>query len=124
MNKTPEEKRAVARTPASNYHSVEFFPGRHAFAYQFRLWDLSSQGLCFLVKKDSKILESLEVGAVFDMTFYGPRDATTPQSLKAEIRHITWKEEGRFKGHYLVGLAIIGNPLKDPSGSFTEKHEE
>lgn len=116
MNETPQEKRAFVRKLAKEYHSVEFAPARHAYAYQFRLWDLSSQGLCFLVKKDSKVLESLEVGAVFDMTFYGPRDTTAPQSLKAEIRHITWKDEGPFKGHYLVGLSVVGDPLVDLSG--------
>ena len=116
MNETPEEKRAVARKLANEYHSVEFCPARHAYAYQFRLWDLSSQGLCFLVKEDSRVLESLEVGSVFEMTFYGPRENTAPRSLKAEIRHITWKDEGRFKGHYLVGLAIAGDPLEELPG--------
>jgi len=115
MNEPPEEKRAVARTPANDYHSVEFSPGRHAFAYQFRLWNLSSQGLCFLVREESKILEELEIGAVFDMTFYGPGNAAAPNSLKAEIRHITWKDEGRFKGHYLVGLALVGDSLENSS---------
>lgn len=115
MDETLEEKRAVTRTPSSDFHSVEFASGRYAYAYQFKLWNLSSQGLCFLVKEESRVLESLEVGAVFDMTFYGPRDAARPQSLKAEIRHITWKNEGRFKGHYLVGLSIVRDPSEDRS---------
>jgi hypothetical protein len=107
MSESFEEKRAIPRDPGTEYHSVEFYPETHACAYQFRLWNLSSEGVCFLVKKESFVLDALNIGDVLDMKFYGPDDSQAPKTFKAEIRHITWKEEGRFKSHYLVGLSIL-----------------
>ncbi len=107
MTESFDEKRATSREPGSEYHSVEFYPKTHACSFQFRLWNLSSEGMCFLAKKDSIVLDALHIGDILDMKFYGPDDSQAPKVFKAEIRHITWKEEGRFKSHYLVGLSIL-----------------
>lgn len=107
MSESFDEKRATLRVPGSEYHSVELFPQSHACAYQFRLWDLSPEGVCFLVRKESVVLDALHIGDILDMKFYGPDDSQAPKVFQAKIRHITWKEEGRFKGHYLVGLSIL-----------------
>ena len=49
----------------------------------------------------------LVVGDVLDMKYY-PSDESGPlQKSKTEITHITKDADGRFKGHYLVGLSTI-----------------
>ena len=107
MSETFDEKRAIRRVPGTEYHSVEFYPQTRACSYQFRLWNLSSEGMCFLVKKESPVLGSLNIGEVLDMKFYSPDNTEAPKVFKAQIRHVTWNEEGRFRDHYLVGLSIV-----------------
>lgn len=78
--------------------------------YQFRIWDLSPQGMCVLVKETSDLLKHLKVGQTWNMKFYRD-DASKPADyLTTKIRHITKDESGRFKDNYLVGLSILGHP--------------
>jgi predicted proteasome-type protease len=108
-----KERRAEPRERVDRYFSVEFIVGGTETIYQFRIWDLSAQGMCVLVKKDSGLLTHLKVGQTLNMKYYAD-DAFKPADyLTTEIRHITKDESGRFKDHYLVGLSILGSP---PSG--------
>jgi len=109
MSTTHDERRENLRVPGSDYHSVEFYPQNNACAYQFKLWNVSSHGMCFLVKEGSLVLESLHVGDILKMKFYRSDDTEAPKSFEAEIKHITWNEEGRFRDHYLIGLSILNN---------------
>jgi hypothetical protein len=75
--------------------------------YQFRVQDVSSDGAGILIKEDSKFLSLIEVGQIVDADFVSP-DGTDPAgNYKAEIRHITKPNEGKNKGHFLVGLSIL-----------------
>ena len=104
------ERRSESRERVSQYFSVEFVLGGADTIYQFRIWDLSPQGMCVLVKSDSDLLKHLKVGQNWNMKYYGD-DASRPADyLTTQIRHITRDESGRFKDHYLVGLSILGNP--------------
>ena len=60
-----------------------------------------------VVKEDSDIIDRLTVGDVFKMKFYGPNSPYFAADLDTEIKCITKNEQGRFKGHYLVYLAIL-----------------
>ena len=64
--------------------------------------------MCFLVKEDSAILSRLKVGDTLDMKFYSEASHYPTDFLKTTIRHIA-KDEGRFRGHYLVALEILEN---------------
>jgi len=104
------ERRSESRRKVDEYFSVEFLVGGIETIYQFRIWNLSPQGMCFLVKRDSDLLRHLKVGQNWNMKYYRD-DATKPADyLRTEIRHITKDESGRFKDHCLVGLCILDGP--------------
>jgi hypothetical protein len=101
------ERRSEPRTKADLYYSVEFSVPAVTYAYQFKIWDLSSEGICVVVKDDSDLLKHLKVGDVLNMKYYSTDSSSQTQYLKTEIKHITKDEQGRFKGHTLVGLLIL-----------------
>ena len=101
------EKRAEPRTELEKYHSVEFRVSETGALYQFKIWNMSSKGLCLLVREDSEILNDLEVGTVLNMKYYTTDFSQPPEELKTEIKHITKEPEGRFQGHFFVGLRVI-----------------
>ncbi len=100
------EPRSEPRTLLEQYHSVEFSISSRDPLFQFRVRDVSPSGLGILVNKGSKALTFLKVGQILDMIYNPHKVDKTPERMKTEIRHITYLENGRFKGQYLVGLSI------------------
>ncbi len=101
------EKRSESRSIIDEYHSVEFSISNTAYVYQFKIWDISTKGVCILVREDSDLLNHLKVGDILDLKYY-PTDSSHPiKHLKTQIKHISKDEQGRFKELYLVGLAIL-----------------
>jgi hypothetical protein len=94
---------------ADHYHSVEFSIQGVELAYQFKIWNTSSTPMCVLVKEDSAILPQLKEGDTLDLKFYSSEAGHSTASLKTTIRHIT-RDQGRFRGHYLVALEILKAP--------------
>ena len=94
---------------AADYHSVEFSIQGMELAYQFKIWNTFSTPMCVLVKEDSAILPSLKVGDTLNLKFYSNGTSHSAASLKTAIRHIT-RDQGRFRGHYLVALEILEDP--------------
>lgn len=107
MVSNPVERRSEPRRKPDNFCYVEFKPADESHIYQFRIWDLSFKGMCLLVRADSDILNRLKIDDVLEMTYYPEDSHQPPQILKTQIRHITLEKEGRFKGHYLMGLLIL-----------------
>lgn len=101
------ERRSELRAADSKYYSVQFTAkGLDAF-YQFKLWNVSPKGMCILVKEQSEVLNHLSVGDTLEMTYYLADSPGTSENQKTQIKHITKNENGRFSGHYLIGLSII-----------------
>jgi hypothetical protein len=101
------ENRDDSRTEVDQYYSVEFLIPDGNLIYQFRIWNLSSRGICVVVKEDSDLLKYLEVGNILDMKYH-PADSSCPtEYLKTQIKHITKDKQGRFRNHVLVGLLIL-----------------
>ncbi|MFC1867552.1 hypothetical protein ACFL0H_05400 [Thermodesulfobacteriota bacterium] len=94
---------------ASPYHSVELSIDGLSYLYQFKLWNESSEAMRVIVREGSEILSRLKVGKRFNMKYYSNDVSCTSRHLKTEILHITRADDGRFKGHYLVGLSIVEN---------------
>ena len=111
------ERRCEPRTKADQYYSVEFSVPGATYAYQFRIWDLSSEGICVVVKNDSDLLKHLKVGEVLNMKYYTTDSSSQTEYLKTQIKHITKDEQGRFKGHTLVGLLILEKQTPDQQES-------
>ena len=61
------------------------------------------------MKEDSDLLNHLKVGDILNLKYYTTDSSKPIEFLKTEIKHITKDEQGRFKGVYLVGLAILEN---------------
>jgi len=102
------EKRSEPRNIIDQYYSVEFSVKGCPYTYQFKIWNISTKGICVLVKEDSELLNYLKVGDTLNLKYY-TTDASKPiEFLKTEIRHITKNETGHFKGLFLVGLSILG----------------
>ena len=101
------DRRSEPRKIVDQYYSVEFSLDGLESLYQFKIWDVSSMGMCVLVKEDSAVVGHLKVGEQLDTKYYSTDSANPIEFLKSEIRHITKAGQGRFKGHYLVGLAIL-----------------
>jgi hypothetical protein len=102
-----EEKRSEPRRIIDQYHSVEFSISECVFIYQFKIWDISTKGLCVLVREDSDLLNHLNVSEILELKYYSTDSLRPIEYLKTEIKHITKNDEGRFKALYLVGLSIL-----------------
>ncbi len=77
--------------------------------FQFRVRDISPSGMGILVNEGSKALKYLGVGQVLLMKYNPGNPDGSPEQMKTEIRHITLVSNGRYRGHYLVGLRIKNN---------------
>jgi len=119
MTEKAVEKRSEPRKIADKYYSVEFSIQDLDFSYQFKIWNISSKGICVMVKEDSDLLNHVKVGQVLDLK-YSTTDASDPvENLKTEIKHISKDEEGRFKGLYLIGLSILESKNPESAGDMS-----
>jgi hypothetical protein len=103
-----DDRRSGERRPPDKYYSVQFSVKNLAYIYQFKIWNVSSTGLCILVNEDSDVLNYLQVGDIIDMKYYLSEKPGITEDFKTEVQHITKHAEGRFKGHCSVGLLILG----------------
>ena len=110
MSKDFMERRGDPRRVIDKYYSVELSIGEFCIGYQFRIWNMSKEGMCLLVKEDSDVLSFIKVGDILSMKYYGSESRKRGEYLKTKIEHITKSEEGRFIGHCLVGISIVDNP--------------
>ena len=101
------ESRGELRTEAGDDASVEFIPGNNEVPYQFKLKDFSAQGVCILVRKDSKVLQHIKTGDILTMKYHPEKASANPVPRQTEIKHISEPEPGKHKGHMLVGLQLV-----------------
>ncbi len=104
------ENRSEPRDVPSQYYSVDFAVGDDPSVYQFKIWNLSPKGACFIVKEDSAVLKHLKVGDRLKMRYFKTDAPSSSEFLNTEIRHMTKDEHGRFRGHYKIGISIFSDP--------------
>jgi hypothetical protein len=107
-NISSQEGLAESRIPPDQYYSVEFSLPGHTLPYQFKIWYIGRESMCLLVKAQSKIIESIKVGDVLNMKYYSADALNYTRDIETEIRQIIKEDNGRFKGHFLIGLALLG----------------
>lgn len=107
MGGNTPERRSEIRAADERYYSVQFTTQGLASFYQFKLWNISKKGICILVKEGSEVLKHIKVGDTLEMTYYLTDSQGAHENLTTQIKHITKNEEGRFQGHYMVGLSIM-----------------
>jgi hypothetical protein len=101
------EKNSEQHKKADHYYSAEFLVQGVEVLYQFKVWDAASSSLNVLVNEHSQILPCLKVGDTLDVKYYSSDSKYPSNYQKTAIRHITKNDEGRLKGHFLVGLEIL-----------------
>ena len=75
--------------------------------HQLKLRDTSRHGACLLIKKDA-IIKHLAIDQTLNILFHSAERSNPTGEFKIMVRHITEGKPGRFDGHYLVGVKIIG----------------
>jgi hypothetical protein len=104
LNKSTEN-RSDSRNILNQYYSVQFAVNDRGPAYLFKLRDISSKGICILVKEDSFVLKKLHVGDILNMEFNQPETLNSSRSLKTQI---TSKDPHyHIAGHVLVELSVV-----------------
>ena len=106
---TGPEKTYCYPSQSGDFHSAELSVDGLQLAYQFKLWNVASKPH-LLIKQDSDILPWLNEGDVRAIKYYSSDSSSPPACLETQISEITKDEQGRFKGHYLVGLEILDMP--------------
>ena len=101
------EKRSEQRRKADQYYSAEFLVEGMEVLYQFKIWDVASSSLSVLVNEHSQILPRIKVGDTLNVKYYSSGSGYPSDYQRTAIRHITRNDEGRLKGHFLVGLEIL-----------------
>jgi len=92
-----------------DYYSAEFVVDGLAVSYQFKIWEKTPKAVSVVVKENSDLLQLLKVGDTLNVKYYSIQSAYPSEWQRTAVRHITWNNQGRLKGHYLVGLEIIEN---------------
>jgi PilZ domain len=104
----PQERRSETRERPKDCFDAEIkmlgYP-----VYQVKIADISPTGVGIVVKEDSSLLSLLTVGRVLDVRFHSGGQASADVQFKAEVKHISELKEGRYKGHRLVGIRLLGN---------------
>ena len=101
------EIRSESSTILDKYYSVQFSLSKMDPAYLFKLRDISSNGLCILVKQDSTVFRQLNEGDILDMEYNPTRSSGPTKLFKTQITSKNCYD--RFKGYSLVELMIIDN---------------
>ena len=106
-NNSDTERRIESRAIPDQYHSVQFTKQGLDITYQFKIWNISTKGMCILVREDSDVLSHLKVGDILDMSYYLEAGKRPVDESRTEIVHITKGEPGQFEGHYMLGLSKL-----------------
>ncbi len=91
----------------NQYQSVEFsIDGIDDRCRRSRIWHIHPYSNVILIRKDSNIVPHLQVGARLKTKYYFPGMAYPKSARETTIKEISREEQGRFKGHLLVGLEL------------------
>jgi len=111
------EKRRERRPFALSHHMAEFkFPD--APTYQLKLQDVSPNGAGVIVRRDSRFLSMVSIGQELNLRLLAPSSSEViTGDYKATVEHITELKEGRYTGHFVVGLSMMKKiPEQQPEG--------
>jgi hypothetical protein len=109
---TPRSLESLPEKPGQlpRFHSVEFSIDGLEFAYQFKLWNMDSDSMHIIIKEGSDILNRLKTGNKLNIKYYSDNVSYPVTQLSTEISYVTKAGDGRFRGHYIVGLSVAEHP--------------
>ena len=83
--------------------------------YQLKLKEISPRGAGIIVMPDSKVLGLISVGQELKLRLLSPlKSEILAGDFAATIEHISELREGRYKGHFVVGVSLN---MKSRSGA-------
>ncbi len=88
------------------FESVEVSFDGIECSHQFRIWNGEPCPMFVLVKHSSEIVDRFKVGEVLKMKYYTNDSGCRTKLMDTKIQQIIKEEQGRFRGHYVVGLAL------------------
>jgi hypothetical protein len=75
--------------------------------YQLKLQDVSLRA-GVIVRRDSKFLSMVSTGQELNLRLLSPSNSEIiTGDYKAKVEHITELREGRYAGHFVVGLSML-----------------
>jgi hypothetical protein len=103
------DRRLEPRTSEVSSYRAEFkFSGMPI--YQLKLRDLSNKGAGIVARADSKFLRMIQIGQELEVRLVKyARAEGLHGRYKSRIAHISEVEEGRFRGHAVVGISFHGS---------------
>ena len=93
-------------TEHREFESVEVTFDGIECSHQFRIWNGEPCAMFVLVKHSSEILDRFKVGEVVKMKYYTSDSDCRTKMMDTKIQQIIKEEQGRFRGHYVVGLTL------------------
>lgn len=93
------------------FYSVEFMIKGFPYLFQFKIRNTSQRSMFILVKESSDILSRLKKGDIIKMKYYSSV-SNYYMKLETEIESISLKDQGRFRGHYAIGLNILPDQIR------------
>lgn len=100
-------RRSGLKKNLDQYYSIEFSLNKLSVPYQFKVWQATSDCMWVLVREDSDILSLVKIGDTVNIKCYPSNRGFPPEYRDTAIRHITKNDQGRFKGHCLVGFGLL-----------------
>jgi hypothetical protein len=102
------KSREKISSPSENreFESVEVTFDGIECSHQFRIWNGEPCAMFVLVKHSSEIKDRFKVGEVIKMKYYTNDSDCRTKMMDTKIQQIIKEEQGRFRGHYVVGLAL------------------
>ena len=107
LNQCSLQESDYAKRPPEHFHSVEFVLQSPHPIYQFKLWRSDPDHVFLLVKDNSNLLRHLKVGNILPMKYHRGGSAFETEVCDTQIESIVNEQDGRFRGHHRVELAII-----------------
>jgi hypothetical protein len=106
-----KEVSALNKIHQEIFYSVEFMIEGFPYLFQFKIWNTPQRTMFILVKESSDILSRLKKGDIIKMKYYSSV-SNYYMELETEIESISLKDQGRFRGHYAIGLNILPDQIR------------
>ena len=103
------ERRSISERKPNPYCSVEFTFDDLDVLYQFKVWNTRSGHMCVIVREESDVLPRMSVGDVLGLKYNFKNTVYLSEYLKTAIRFIIKQNNGRYRGHYIVGFEVLRN---------------
>jgi hypothetical protein len=113
-NSRPNRRSDTRRSAPRTYRAEVHFVGTPA--HLFTIKDMSSEGACILIGKNSSVLKYIKVDQIVDVDFLSKDPSYPSGRFRSIIRHISTTQEARYRNHWLVGISILEK--LEPNRSF------